>query len=209
MQASLAEMVFPVLRDGLVYRARLLAKSRTLTLKEVQANLRRLLSVSQAPVFVGNSDYLGIRYALTCWLDELFVDHSPWGDEWKDDLLEMAIFQTRHRSWKFWEQAKLAAQLSQFDALEVFYLCVMLGFRGSPGDADIVLDDWREAVELQFNPDRPEECPLPAERPPPVNAPPRLARDGLRQALMISVGTVITLTVPFYVCAIVYMLAKS
>src|SRR5438105_1003176 len=35
------------------------------------------------------SDYfLGIRYALVCWLDEIFIVDSPWSREWTEESLE-------------------------------------------------------------------------------------------------------------------------
>ena len=36
------------------------------------------------------------------------------------------------------------------DALEVFYLCVMLGFRGEMAGKPVELNAWRDAVEAQI-----------------------------------------------------------
>ena len=45
-------------------------------------------------------------------------------------MLEFAYFKSRERATQFFLHAKEAAQLSSRNALEVFYICVVLGFRG-------------------------------------------------------------------------------
>jgi type VI secretion system protein ImpK len=89
----------------------------------------------------GDGVFLGVRYALTCWVDELFIIHSPlaWADKWKERNLEYEIFQTSLAATRFWEQTDIvlgrpnASKTSVtpgVDALESFFLCVVLGFRG-------------------------------------------------------------------------------
>ncbi len=204
MQPQLANLVFPVFQDAIGYRARLLAGSRSLKFEQVQASLRSALTASQDASFLGRGpDYLGVRYALTCWVDELFVLHSPWGAEWMNNTLEWELYKTSDGGFKFWDQLDLAAQMSEFDALEVFYLCVMLGFRGTPPEKVGKLEDWRAAMEEQLHPDRANECELPPERPAEVNAPPRTARDDLHSATMILVGTM-ALLVPIIIGIFLY-----
>src|SRR5947209_13972033 len=77
--------------------------------------------------------FLGVRYALACWLDELLILNSPWSAAWNERKLEAALYGTNDRAWKFWEQAELAAARPTTDALEGFFLCVVLGFRGELG----------------------------------------------------------------------------
>src|SRR5439155_11845235 len=79
--------------------------------------------------------FLGIRYALVCWLDEIFILDSPWKDQWSERSLEIDLYNSRERAWKFWEQADNASARPTTDALEVFFLCVMLGFRGNKVDS--------------------------------------------------------------------------
>jgi len=45
-------------------------------------------------------------------------------------VLEIDLFSTREASTRFFELAKESAGLSNKDALEVFYVCVVLGFHG-------------------------------------------------------------------------------
>ena len=72
--------------------------------------------------------FLGVRYGLTCWLDELFILYSPWERLWNERKLEASLYGTNDRAWRFWEQARLAESRAGSSALEVFYLCVILGF---------------------------------------------------------------------------------
>lgn len=71
------------------------------------------------------------KYALVAWIDDVLID-APWPgrDWWENNSLEFAYFNTRDRATQFFKQAKDAAQMTRRDALEVFYVCVVLGFRG-------------------------------------------------------------------------------
>jgi type VI secretion system protein ImpK len=73
---------------------------------------------------------------------------------WANNLLEFEMFNTADAYHLFYERAKEAATLPVRDALEVFYIAVVLGFRGlyrDPGLARIeaeprqlphTLEDW-------------------------------------------------------------------
>ena len=71
------------------------------------------------------------KYALVAWIDDVLIE-APWPgrDWWENNSLEFAYFNTRDRATQFFKRAKQAAQLTRRDALEVFYVCVILGFRG-------------------------------------------------------------------------------
>lgn len=89
-------------------------------------------------------------YALAAWIDELLVD-LPWSGAqwWSNNVLEMELFRTRVCSERFFTAAREASADEQRDALEVFYYCVILGFRGVYGDADRAA---RVAVSLGIPP---------------------------------------------------------
>jgi type VI secretion system protein ImpK len=74
------------------------------------------------------------KYALVAWIDDMFIE-APWDGRnwWENNSLEFEYFKTRDRATQFFIKAKESAELSQRDALEVFYLCVVLGFRGLYG----------------------------------------------------------------------------
>jgi type VI secretion system protein ImpK len=50
----------------------------------------------------------------------------------------------------FWEQARLAEGRPHIDALEAYYLCVMLGFRGQYLGKPQDLQQWRQRVQARL-----------------------------------------------------------
>jgi type VI secretion system protein ImpK len=71
------------------------------------------------------------RYALVSWIDEMLIFAEWKGKEWwENNTLEIELFRTRDASTHFFMQAKEASTLESRDALEVFYICVVLGFHG-------------------------------------------------------------------------------
>jgi type VI secretion system protein ImpK len=145
--------------------------------------------------------FLGIRYALTCWLDEIFILDSPWGGIWNERKIEEALYGTNDRAWTFWEQAKLAEARPGIDALEVMYLCVMLGFRGDYRDDPQGLRGWVEVTAKRISREQGKEWPVPPELDPPVNVPPLHGRSRLQRMVM-AVALFALLLVPviaFYV----------
>jgi type VI secretion system protein ImpK len=128
------------------------------------------------------------KYALACWIDDLLIS-SPWRghDWWESNSLEFALFKTRDRATKFYVRAKEAAELPRRDALEVFYLCVVLGFRGfyTLPEVQIIanqlnlpatLAGWKKnaAAAVQTRQGRP---PLRETPRPPTGAPPLESRN--------------------------------
>jgi type VI secretion system protein ImpK len=165
MREDIAKLVFPVLTHGLRLKEQLQRGERP-NLASEQASLKGLLgSATQAtpwgtdgaPVNVAQSvapgqrggSFLGIRYGLTCWLDEIFID-SPWSNEWNEQKLEQSLYQSNLRYHKFWEQARLAEAMPGGDALEAFLLCVLLGFRGEFGDRPDQLREWVATAQMRL-----------------------------------------------------------
>jgi type VI secretion system protein ImpK len=98
--------------------------------EEQQARIRKLLEDADAKAGQ-TAEWKLAKYALVCWIDEVLIE-APWEGApwWAENILERQIFRTRLRNQEFYKQAAEAAAHSQRDALEVFYLCVVLGFRG-------------------------------------------------------------------------------
>lgn len=224
MRDELSNVVYPVLSHGLRLRERL-ERGDDAHLEEEQAAFRKLLlKESEArrwPDYGGqasldeldlgragsaSSVFLGCRYALACWLDEIFTE-SSWGDQWKENSLEFALYSQRERAYVFWEQLRLAESRGESDALEVFYLCVMLGFRGELRDKPDKLRAWRDAAEAQLNRNRPDKCPLPGEQQAGTNVPPLRGRERLRRVLL-AAGILIGLFVPVAAFVAVSQLGK-
>ena len=178
MRDRIAQLVHPVLAHGLQLRSRLERGEQT-NLEQEQAILKDLLlsefeslrwaefggdaanraaaptgPASEAETLDGRQHtadhFLGIRYLLACWLDELFSNDSQWGTCWNERKLEMELYGTNDRAWKFWDQAATARSRPGTDALEVAYLCVSLGFRGKHrGDAD-QLRTWLNSAKRRL-----------------------------------------------------------
>ena len=71
------------------------------------------------------------KYALAAWVDDVLIE-APWDGRnwWENNSLEFGYFKTRDRATLFFAKAKQAQEIAQRNALEVFYVCVVLGFRG-------------------------------------------------------------------------------
>ncbi|MCA9260260.1 MAG: DotU family type IV/VI secretion system protein [Planctomycetales bacterium] len=113
-----------------------------------QAILSNLLMEIDDSAYSG-TDQRGARYAASCWLDERFTDGTPWADAWNEQKLETALFGGNDRAWEFWRQAKLAETLRENDALEAYYLCAALGFRGELRNDPDTLNRWMNKTRLR------------------------------------------------------------
>jgi len=90
------------------------------------------------------------KFAMVAWIDDMLIE-APWEGRlwWKENALEVEIFNTRERATRFYEKAQEAARMTRRDALEVFYVCVVLGFRGLYRDPQAAL----LASQLSLPPD--------------------------------------------------------
>ena len=163
MTSEFSDLVYKVISYTLDLKDRVEGE----TAPDLEAERGRLIELLPANAGVGlQSDYsgdgrtfLGARYALTCWIDELFIVHSIWADRWKPLVLEQALFGTRLRAERFWEQAEIVLRRPNAprpsnppgpDALETYFLCIILGFRGThrenPGKVREYIDEMRPQV---------------------------------------------------------------
>jgi type IV/VI secretion system ImpK/VasF family protein len=203
MRKRLASLVYPVFRHALRLKDRL--RYAHLDMAREQNELKKLVNAVRAggashanreegmrPGAVGaagpgDEAFGDLGYPLTCWLDEIFLDPtSPWKEAWNEHKLETLLYASNDRAWKFWEQARKAEARGDADALEVFYLCVMLGYRGKFPEDPAGLRDWRERLENLLEQGRASDWPgKPPELPvPPTDVPPLLARERLRWVLL-------------------------
>jgi type VI secretion system protein ImpK len=193
MRDDLAGHVYPVLQHGLRLKARIDRGERPVLAAE-QAELKRLLgSPSQpAPFGMGRdvaasiaisepTRFLGVRYALSCWLDEMFID-STWSREWDENKLESALFETNIRYRNFWEQARLAETMpDSADAVESFLLCVLLGFRGELAERPDAFREWVSAARSRAGKGYGKDLPAVPELSPSSNVPMLVGVEGYRK----------------------------
>jgi type VI secretion system protein ImpK len=100
-----------------------------------QERIRGLIDRAEAD-FGNREDWRLAKYALVSWIDEVLIE-APWtGNKWwEDHVLEFELFGTRNRADEFYFRADDAAKLTRKDALEVYYVGAVLGFRGMYRDA--------------------------------------------------------------------------
>ena len=193
MRDDLAKQVYPVLQHGLKLKARLDRGDRP-NLANEQAELKRLLGSSSqpAPWRMGRdvatsiaisepTRFLGVRYALACWLDEMFID-SLWSRDWDENKLESALFETNIRYRNFWEQARLAETTPDAtDAVEAFLMCVLLGFRGELAERADAFREWVSAAKSRAGKGYGKELAALPEHTPSSNVPLLLGIEGYRK----------------------------
>jgi type VI secretion system protein ImpK len=188
MRDDLADVVFPVLAHGLRTLERL-RDGEKLDMAAVQSELRTLLKTAaeaqRYPDYAGDGEhFLGVRYALACWLDEVFIRDSPWRGPWTERQMEWSLYGTNDRAWKFWKQADIAEARQGTDALEAYYLCAMLGFRGELSDQTNEFLDRCSRYKDQISRTQSVEFPGPQELQPEPNNAPRHGREKLRRVLI-------------------------
>ena len=218
MQEATADVVFPIINYGLDLKERL-DRGETPDLDTERAELKRLLNAPQARRLedfnsddsrltitqAGSQTFFGIRYALVCWLDEIFID-SPWRDQYYPKALEPELYGIRLRAEKFWQQATLAETKRGSDALEVFFLCVMLGFRGDPtylspaqpgaesGTPEERLQRWATDMQNRIARTQGGDNPTPPELDPQTNVPPLHGRERFQKMVLIGGMLLLVLT---------------
>ncbi|MCA9024282.1 MAG: DotU family type IV/VI secretion system protein [Planctomycetaceae bacterium] len=136
MSLDLAQSVDPVFTHVLDLLEQIEA-GEDLDPRRVQMQIRDLIEQADASVGATQSWELA-RYAITAWIDEVLLDAAWSGHEWwSNNVLEVELFRTRDCSEQFYVKAELARSLPNSQVLEVFYDCVVLGFRGIYRSAEI------------------------------------------------------------------------
>src|SRR3954454_7948536 len=169
MHEEIAALVHPILARGLSLKERL-DRGESPAFAIEQAILEGLLTAGladgtrpeasdeaeprtmrmQGAVRRSAERLMTIRYALACWLDELFILESPWETRWNERKLEVTLNGTNDRAWRFWELARRPETRLDRDLLETFFLCVMLGFRGDLRERGAELQEWVASARAQL-----------------------------------------------------------
>ncbi len=221
MHDDLSRLVHAVLRHGLRLKERL-DRGDTPSLEGEQAELRRLLQgppeAERWPDYVGDAaergaaarpgaPFLGLRYALACWLDELFILHSSWDAAWNERKLEAALYGTNDRAWRFWEQAALAEARPDSGLTEIYYLCAVLGFRGELREAPERLASWVADARARVTRGGEREWPAPPRLDPPTAVPPLRGRNEMRR-MAVGAGVLLLFALPVLAFLVVRHLAS-
>ncbi len=151
--------------------------------------------------------YLGVGYPLACWVDELFTLNSPVAAKWNERKFEAEFFTTNDRAWRFWRQARMAADRPGDDDLEVFYLCAVLGFRGEWAEDPGQFRAWIGATRDRLVKGLRQEWTGPPALDPPAKVPPRYGKDRVRRMAAIA-GLAVLLCIPAAAVMIARQLAR-
>ncbi|HJZ54873.1 MAG TPA: DotU family type IV/VI secretion system protein [Gemmataceae bacterium] len=220
MRDDLARQTYDVLLFGLKLRERVAEGNRP-ALGIEQARLKSMLGTAQAPAPWGggqdptrsiggsgpSTDFLGIRYALTCWLDEIMIE-AGWR-EWDENKLENALYRTNIRYSNFWLQARLAeASPTAADALEAYLLCVLLGFRGELGETPDKLKEWVHTTRSRVTRGMGKDLPPLPEKAPVSDVPPLVGVESYRKMTQRLVGGLL-FAVPVVAFLVVILLRGS
>ncbi len=135
MNEAYAEYVYPIIKSGLQLKGRL-QRGEEPDLDSTQRQLvhlldRRVEGIHSSDMLGDGREWLGLRYALVCWLDEILIDTElPWSNEWRQHSLEFTLYRTADRAFRYPLQSEIALRTRNTDVVEAFFLCWMLGFRG-------------------------------------------------------------------------------
>src|SRR5437870_400720 len=113
MRKEIADLVLPVFRKAIEIKEGLRTDARSFDFADSQKKLLTLLQAAvpdplrsdilgdqmafDASISRTRVSFLGIRYALACWLDEIFIADSPWKDQWNDNKVETTLFGMNER----------------------------------------------------------------------------------------------------------------
>lgn len=100
--------------------------------KLIRMDLDALTGAASSQPGQRREDFELARRALLYWVDEVLTAADA---EWKDITLEFDYFAEKNRAWRFYEYGERAARSSSSDVIEVWYLCLVLGFEGDIGEA--------------------------------------------------------------------------
>lgn len=168
MTPAFAKSIDPIFLFGVDLIERV-AAGELVSPEQEQQIAKALFEQAEAELGV-DREWMVAKYALVAWIDEMLVD-TPWPgkDWWSNNVLEVHFFNTRLCNEQFFQYAKEASALNKKNAQEVFYDCVVLGFRGlyrdelmarqlaAINDLPESLDEWarQTAMSIRLGQGRP------------------------------------------------------
>ncbi len=136
MQTEFANAVDPIFDAALRLETRIENRDRIVTADERAILIRK---IEEAESKLGlREEWKLSKYAICGWIDSRLIE-IPWQESnwWKDNCLEKKFFGTRDAHEDFFKKAIEASSHPNKNALEVFYLAVVLGFRGFYANPDL------------------------------------------------------------------------
>jgi type IV/VI secretion system ImpK/VasF family protein len=220
MTDAFSDLVMPIFREVIDLKDRLSWRRDLPSLEEVKQQTRGWVEAVEQRARPDDglaAEFALAKYGFVAWIDEVLTDSSwgqsvGWGSE--DHVLEWNIYRTNLRAGRFYEKAEDAYEAvsqsrSSTDPLEVYLLCVALGFQGDLRFNQERLQGWVERVYSKVT----EASPM-APKPfadDPTGAPPKglTPRRGPELLLRVSILTAITAlaTLAGYLASVHYSLS--
>jgi type VI secretion system protein ImpK len=147
MNDAFEQLVGPVFQYVIDFPERLAREDPPL--REVRNDLLALFSEAEqrASTREQAGDFALAKYGLVYWTDEVLIN-SSWSHalDWREHILEWEYYRERLAGEEFFEKARQAEGLARADALEVFFLCVALGFQGKFAVNPTDLQRWATRI---------------------------------------------------------------
>lgn len=155
MTASFAGLVGPIIQQVVDLRESF-RREENPSPEVVKRSLIKSFQAAQKQVTEAQTaDFALAQYALVYWVDEVLIK-SSWraADSWKNSILELEYFGTRQAAVDFWSRARQAEDQVHVrgrtsrnaDALETFFRCAALGFRGELFQDEAEIETWSARV---------------------------------------------------------------
>ncbi len=153
MTPEFAELVNPVFDQVLDLLSRVEKRGAIRDIAEERRCLRERLDEGTQKVKhnlsrVRLEDYELAKKALIYWIDEVLTKVDR---RWKDSTLEFQYYGTVNRAYLFYVEGHREALNSTADVIEIWYLALVLGFRGD------ILDAYRQHLKLPEMPGRTDD----------------------------------------------------
>jgi type VI secretion system protein ImpK len=219
MTDAFSDLVMPIFREVIDLKDRLSWRRDLPSLEEVKQQTRGWIEAVEQRARSDDglaSEFALAKYGFVAWIDEVLTDSSwgqsvGWGSE--DHVLEWNLYRTNLRAGRFYEKAEDAYEAvsqsrSSTDPLEVYLLCVALGFQGDLRFNQERLRSWVERIYSKVTEASPM-APKPFADDPSGEAPRGLtARSGPEFLLRVSILSAITAlaTLAGYLASIHYSL---
>lgn len=142
MNKQIIDIVFPVFEYAIT---QLEASAPTATGHARQIALNHLASLVNKSLIIDREWYSrghipdtnsGLHYLLSSWVDEIFIAHSPWSEEWKENRITSCFPQYSRsdlnnvRARRVPDLAIAALKASKHEIVELYLLVFSFGFEG-------------------------------------------------------------------------------
>ncbi len=151
MQRDFALAVTPIFNTALRWLEKITDKGRpTLRIEEIKdghAAIKNKINAARKKLEPSNRRVWElIQYAIVAWIDEQCCSLSWEGRNWwQNNSLEVSYFGSKNAHDVFYEKAEEARQ--NRNAIEIYFLCVILGFRGIYMDLRHKDPNYRERAQ--------------------------------------------------------------